>query len=240
MNILGVRIDNLNKKEILEKVGFFLSEEKFHQIATVNPEFILKAQKDDELKDILNGCDLNVADGVGIWYAFIRNFGFLKKRMAGVDLLEEILDIANQNELNVYLAINGNGLSKFTEIKRILEKKYPKVSFSGKNFYDLNCPYQVRNTLCNILISNFGCPWQEKFLNGQKNAKIRLAMGVGGSFDFMTGKVKRAPKYMRILGLEWIWRMIFHPSTSGKFILRRIRRIFESVVVFSVRVTIGK
>lgn len=235
MKILGVRIDNLSKKEILEKVEFFLSEDKFHQVATINPEFILKAQDDIEFKNILNSCNLNIADGVGIWYAFIRNFSFLKKRMAGADLLEEIFKIANQNKSNIYLAINGNGLSKYSEIKKVLEKKYRNINFSGKNFYNFD-PCEIRNTVYDILICNFGAPYQEIFLNQQKSGKIRLAMGVGGSFDFMTGKVRRAPKLMRVLGLEWFWRIFFHPNSNKSFFAKRLKRIFDSVFIFPIRI----
>jgi len=70
MNILEVRVDNLGRREILKKVSHFLNEEKFRQIATINPEFVLQAQKDEEFKNILNNCDLNVADGIGIMFAF--------------------------------------------------------------------------------------------------------------------------------------------------------------------------
>lgn len=251
MKILGVRIDNLNKKEILEKIEFFLSEDKpstisavrgkFHQIATVNPEFILKAQKDKEFKDILNECDLNVADGVGIWYAFIRNYSFLKTRIAGADLLNDVLYIANNKKLKVYLAINKDGLSSFSEIKKFINKKYPEISLSGRNVLAVEFDsFKLQNTGYDILICNFGAPVQEKFLNLQKNGNIRLVIGVGGSFDFMTGKVKRAPKIMRIMGLEWLWRLAFHPSTDKKFILNRLKKIANSVIIFPIRVTLGR
>ena len=77
--ILGVRADNLSSQEILEKVNFFLEENKFHQIATINPEFILRAQKDQEFMNVLNVCDLNVADGMGINFAFWRQCKKLKQ-----------------------------------------------------------------------------------------------------------------------------------------------------------------
>jgi len=265
MEILGIRIDNFSKKEILEKIEFFLIEPKpgtisnekvrgkFHQIATVNPEFILQAQKDEDFKNILNSCDLNVADGVGIWYAFIRNFSFLKSRIAGVDLLDEIFNVANSKKLNIYLAINKNGLSKYEEIKIALLKKYPDLKISGADM-DVagHWPASLRQadvsasrggslvTGCEILICNFGAPMQEKFINSAKNDTIKLAMGVGGSLDFLTGKAKRAPKLMRFLGLEWLWRLLKHSSTNKKFALNRLKRIFNSVVVFPMKVLINK
>lgn len=237
MEILGIRIDNLSRKEILEKIEFFLNKEKFHQIATVNPEFILQAQKDKEFKSILNQCDLNIADGVGIWYAFIRNFRFLKCRFAGIDLMWEILKIANEKKLSVFLAINKDGLSKYEEIKAKLEKKYPNLDIHGDDIeYTNPSSSKLQNESCKLVLCNFGAPFQEKFIHSLKsktNGKIWLAMGVGGSFDFLTGKIKRAPKILRFLGLEWFYRFLQEPKY-------RFKRIFHAVIIFTLRVLIGK
>jgi len=234
MKLLGVRVDNLSRKEILEKVNFFLSEEKFHQIATVNPEFILEAQKNVDFRNILNQCDLNVADGVGISVAFLRFGKFLKARFAGVDLLEKILEIAEEKKLSVFLAISKNGLSSYGEVRDALEKNYPSIDFSGdiidRESYSL---YKIQNTKYKILLCNFGAPYQETFIQNQKDAKIRLAMGVGGGFDFVVGKIARAPILMRRLGLEWLWRFVQEPAYRAK-------RIFNAVVVFPIKILFSK
>ncbi|HAT73435.1 MAG TPA: hypothetical protein DCS08_00335 [Candidatus Moranbacteria bacterium] len=133
MNILGVKVDNLTKKEILEKVRFFLAEPKFHQIATINPEFILESQKNPEFKKILNNCNLNVADGFGIRLAFWRFGKKLKARFAGADLMLEILKIAQKQNLNVFLAVNKDGLSTFEETKEAILKIYPDLEINGGN-----------------------------------------------------------------------------------------------------------
>lgn len=234
MNILGIRIDNLNKKEILARIETFLAEEKFHQIATVNPEFVLAAQKDQEFKKILNDCDLNVADGIGIWYAFLKHFKLLRCRIAGADLMEEILKIANEKYARIFLAMAKKGLSSYEEIKNTLEKKYPNLIIDGENIHDLDFKsYKIQNTGYEILLCNFGAPYQEKFLNQQKNVNIKLTMGIGGAFDFLTGKVKRSPKIMRKLGLEWFWRLMQEPKYRAK-------RIFNAVVIFPIRIILNK
>ncbi len=252
MNILGVRIDNLSKEEILEKIEGFLSEEetclpadKFHQIATVNPEFILRAQKDSEFKSILNKCALNVADGVGLWYAFIKNFKYLKARIAGVDLMQEILQIADKKAMHVFLAIHPGGLSSYGDIKQALNEKYPNLKVCGKNINpkkNKKWPVVMGHQ---IVFCNFGFPQQEKFINflrnkqalglqlGNSQSKIRLAMGIGGSFDFLTKKIKRAPKIMRILGLEWLWRLALEPRY-------RFKRVWNAFPVFAWRVLINR
>jgi len=242
MEILGVRVDNLEKKEILEKVEGFLNSEKFNQIATVNPEFILQAQKDKEFQDVLNSCALNVADGVGIWFAYLRFGKILKYRMTGIDLMLEILKMANEKKLKIFLAVNDRGLSNFEETKIAIKKIYPDLEIKGEN---LNCHSgldpesneilkQVQDDKNNIdiVFANFGAPKQEKFLNSLKNGKIKLAMGVGGSFDYLTGKIKRAPKWMRKIGLEWLWRLILQP--------KRIKRIFNAVIIFPIKIIFNR
>ena len=231
VNILGVRIDNFSKKEILEKIEFFLNEKHFHQIATVNPEFILQAQQKLLFKKVLNECNLNVADGIGIRYAFLRYGKWLKQRFSGVDLMHAILLMANKNSLEVFLAINKNGLSSYEETVEVLRKKYPNIAFSGKNIE----PKSEAETIIldqQVLLCNFGAPEQEYFINKVKNDTIRLGMGVGGSFDFVTGKIKRAPKIMQFFGLEWLWRLIQQP--------RRWKRIFNATILFSFKIIFTK
>ena len=233
MNILGVRIDNFDKKEILEKIEFFLSEEKFHQIATVNPEFILRAQKDEKFRKILNETVLNVADGIGVKYAFARYFSWLKVRIAGVDLLEEILQIANKLKLSVFFAISTRGLSSYDEIRKIVKLKYPNIKISGLDIDAKKDKRWPKVSKRDIVFCNFGFPKQEEFLNFSKNDTIRLAMGVGGSFDFMTEKVKRAPIWMRKYGLEWLWRLMKEPRY-------RFKRIINAVFVFPFKIIFSK
>ena len=235
MNILGVKVDNLSKQEIIDKISCFLNEDNFHQIATVNPEFILKAQKDEEFKNILNGCDLNIADGVGIKFAFWWFRNKLKSRMAGADLMQEILKIADEKKLKIYLATNKDGLSSFEEAREAILKQYPNLEIDGVNF-EVSEVSEVRPryrglTSEDVVFCNFGAPFQEKFLNSVKCDKIRLAVGVGGSFDYLTGKTRRAPKWMRIFGFEWFWRFLLQP--------KRIRRIFDAVVVFPVKIILN-
>lgn len=232
MNILEVRIDNFSKKEILEKIESFLNDGNFHQVATINPEFILEAQKDDEFKNILNNSDLNVADGVGIWFAFLRFGKLLKARIAGADLMHEILKMADEKKLAVFLAVNKNGLSSYKETRDVLSKKYPNIKFDGSDIDPMTTNYKPRTMNYELLLCNFGAPYQEKFINSLKDAKISIAMGVGGSFDYITGKSKRAPKIMRIFGLEWLWRLIQKSPDKP----RRWKRIWNAVIVFPIKI----
>ena len=231
MDILGVRIDNLSRKDILEKAASFLEQDGLHQIATVNPEFILTAQEDNEFKTILNQADLCVADGVGVWFAFLRYGKILKSRLTGVDLMEEILSLASTKQYLVSVVMNVHSLSSWEEVRYAILKKYPTLKIRGvvlENFHHIDdLIFESK-----ILLCNFGAPRQEKFIHSLKTRKhnqIRLAIGVGGGMDFLTGKVRRAPKLWRKIGLEWSWRFAQEPRYRAK-------RIFRAVVLFPIKI----
>lgn len=223
----GISLLSLSKKEILSRVRLSLTGDSFHRIATVGPEFLLRVREDGKFKENLLRTDLRVADGFGITLA-----GWLSgrhiSRFPGADLLSEILKEAEARNLSVFLAIRKSGISSLEEIQTALFKKYPKLKITGKEF---SKPYSLFFIpYSDIVFCNFGAPDQEYFLEslrGQAN-EVKLAMGVGGAFDFLTGKLPRAPKVLRAIGLEWFWRLILQPS--------RWKRIWRAVVVFPMLV----
>jgi N-acetylglucosaminyldiphosphoundecaprenol N-acetyl-beta-D-mannosaminyltransferase len=232
MDILDVRIDNFSRKEILEKVASFLHEKRLHQIATINPEFILAAQQDHAFRKILNRSDLCIADGVGVWFAFLRYGKVLKARLAGTDLMEEILMLASINNYRVLLVASTSGLSDWKEVKKNILCKHPNLQINGITMNDDNVLPDDSILENDILLCNFGAPKQEKLIHSLKNRKnnqIRLAMGVGGGFDFLTKKIQRAPKMFRQIGLEWLWRFLQEPRY-------RARRIFQAVIIFPIKI----
>jgi len=251
MILLGVKVNNLDKQELLSKVEQFLSEPKFHQIATINPEFILEAQKNEKFRNILNNCDLDIADGIGIKFAFWRYGKHLKCRMTGIDLMHRILKIASDRGLGIFLAANKDGLSTWEETRKAILKKYPKLKITGDNFdchpRESGDPVlgfeasvldsRLRGNDQLMLFCNFGAPYQELFINSVKCDNIRLAIGVGGSFDFLTGKTKRAPVLVCRLGLEWFWRLLQKPDP---LVPRRWKRIWNAVIIFPIKIILNR
>lgn len=248
MKTLDVRVDNLSREEIIDKIREFLDDKEssmsdsqnsshysshyFHQIATINPEIILAAQEDEKYKNILNACNLNVADGFGLNLAFWKNGEKLKCRFAGADLMEEILEMAAGKGMKIFLAARKDGLSSWEETRDAILKKYPALEIEGENISKETISYQLKTASSDVVFCNFGAPYQEKFLSSlkdQENGKIKLAIGVGGSFDYLTGKVRRAPLWMRQFGLEWLWRLILEPRY-------RFKRIWKAVVVFPYKI----
>jgi len=238
INILGVNISRLQKSQVLKKIEQFLVDDlprlseasKQHQIVTVNPEFLLAAEHDEEFFYILNKADLAVPDGVGLKFT-----GWLMgkniQRITGADLVRNILNIAQDKNLKVAIINWRDGLSKKEEIEKALKDKYKDLESLIINIDRETGNWKlgagnIVNFQPDILFVTLGAPWQEKFIfhNLTKLPSVKIAMGVGGSFDFITGKIKRAPKLVRIIGLEWLWRLFKQPW--------RWRRIYNAVIVF--------
>ncbi|MDD5071693.1 MAG: WecB/TagA/CpsF family glycosyltransferase [Patescibacteria group bacterium] len=228
INILGTNISTLSKKEVLEKIEQFLKDGRRHYLVTPNPEIILAARRDEELFYILNKADLAIPDGAGLKFAAWA-IGKDLRRVTGADLVGEILkDLRFKNyDLRIAVANWRGGLSKKEDIEKVLRE------FKAKDFFVKDISRDLEQDLSDlalfkpdILFCAFGAPYQEKFIyNNLKNLpSLKIAIGVGGAFDFLTGKIKRAPKILRWLCLEWLWRLIKQP--------RRLKRIYQAVIVF--------
>ncbi len=235
MHLLGIDIDTLKRTELLGRAERWLSEESgFHRIATVNPEFLLLAREDALFRQSLAAADLRIADGFGIVLAF-RFRGARVERFPGADIMEALLEIASTRHLSVFLAVRKGGLSTYEEVRSAMLKKYPDMAIGGADIdprrasIDGNA-YGIRDTKYDILISNFGAPEQEIFLElfRAQPGGIRIALGVGGALDYLTGRIARAPRAWQRLGLEWLWRLIRQPQRLG--------RIWNATVVFLWRV----
>ena len=231
-----MRVDNLSCEKIIKQINHYLNDNEFCHIVTLNPEIILKALSDKLYKKILNSANLIIADGIGIKFAFWRYGKNLKCRFAGVDLMWKILDIANQKKLKILLVASDNGLSNWQETQRVISAKFPKLQIIGvnlENFKNLESSLISKLNNCDIVFVNFGAPEQEIFLYKISNkTSAKIGIGVGGAFDYITGKALRAPKSVRKIGLEWLYRLLHQP--------KRVKRIFNAVIVFPFKVLLNK
>jgi len=235
INILGIRVSQIDRKNALETIKKFLSSKKFHQIVTPNPEIILKAIEDEELFYIINEASLSLADGVGIKIAAMLSGKYLE-RLTGADLVQDILKIAEEKKIKVAVINWRRGFSTRTDIERAIKKIHPELDIfvenSNRKSREVSKEFLVFKP--SIVFVNFGAPYQEKFIYAtlRKINGIKLAVGVGGAFDFLTGRRKRAPFILRFIGLEWLWRLGLQP--------KRVGRIFNATFGFSCKFLIYK
>lgn len=216
LDIFGVPIDRVTMKQAVEILKNFLQEDRLHIVATPNAEIVMMAQKDKEYMEILNNTDLNVPDGSGIVFASKVFKNPLSERVAGFDLMMEFIKDISSRNIKIYLLGSAPQIAEQARVN--LEKLYPSVKIVGTHhgyFTDEEenkIIEEINNKGTEVLFVALGAPKQEKWIYKNRNKlKVKIAMGVGGSFDVIAGKAKRAPYLYRKLGLEWLYRLIKEP-----------------------------
>ncbi len=197
--VLGVKIDDVTIDQVLETVQGWLSKTGKNYIVTPNPEIVMMAQKDPDLKKILNQADLAIPDGYGLQIGtdIVCN-------TPGIDVMEVLIKLANDYGYTVGLL--GGRDSVAAKAAERLQKKYPKLKVTLASS-ELN---RIPST--DILFVAYGAPKQEKWVDKNlSKIPVKVAMVVGGSFDYLSGQVNRAPSWMRQLRLEWLYRLIQQP-----------------------------
>ncbi len=238
VSVLGIRIDNINFAEVNEKILLFLRSPTLRAIFTPNPEMLVKAQKDSYFTEVLNSGDINICDGFGIQLVTKGKI----KRIPGVDLLKIISKIAEKNGKSVFFLGSGsdevggkliqNIIAEFSNLKIAGFDKGPVITEGNDGKLNVlsednsEIIKKINDAQADVLFVAFGMGKQEKWIfeNRDKLPNVKIAMGVGGAFDFISGVIPRAPKWMRKLGLEWLFRLYQQP--------KRIKRIWNATVKF--------
>jgi N-acetylglucosaminyldiphosphoundecaprenol N-acetyl-beta-D-mannosaminyltransferase len=231
LKILGVRIDDVSRREVAGSFANFLNRKSFNHIATVNPEFLVEAEKNKKFRGILNKTSLNICDGVGISIISRVLHRQRVNRITGVEVAEILCRICEKEGKSIYLL---GGFDVAEVVAKKLREKFPKLKIVG--FEDGN-PAKISDKLLkakpDAILVAFGAPKQEIWLDkfARKIPSLRIGIGIGGTFDFWSGRAKRAPWLVRTIGLEWFWRLVLEPRIRGK-------RIFRAVFVFPYLVII--
>ncbi|MDO4203058.1 MAG: WecB/TagA/CpsF family glycosyltransferase [Selenomonadaceae bacterium] len=230
VDILGVPVATYTMREARDTIARQLKEgresgEKKNPwlIATANAEMIMMATVNRALMDVLNSADLVVPDGAGtVWAA--HELGYeMPERVAGYDLVQELLKIAPEEENGFKVFFFGSAPGVADAAKAKAESLYPGVQVVGcRNgfFTEADEPEivkEINESGADLLLCALGVPKQEIWLQKHlPQLKISAAIGVGGTLDVMAGTVKRAPLWMQKAKLEWAYRGILQPSRIGR------------------------
>ena len=216
-HILDVPFDVVTIEDAIEKVRGFLQDEGQHIICTPNPEIVMQAQEDAVLMNILKAADLVIPDGIGVVWASRYSEAKLPERVAGYDLTQRIFQEIENTDYTVYFFGGAPGVSLAAAKK--MQEKYPHLKIvGGHNGYfdekeEKKILYDIKKLSPSILLVGLGAPKQEKWIyDNIRLTTAKVAIGIGGSFDVMSGKTKRAPKIFCKLGLEWFYRLLKQPS----------------------------
>ncbi len=216
LEILGIRVDDVTYDETIDLVATFVNVRCPRQIATVNTEFIMAAQKDVEFRNVLNSTALNLPDGIGVIWAARRQGHRLRERVAGSDLVELAAQRAAQDGWKLYLLGAAEGVAQ--RAADVWQSRYPGVNIVGtfggspRIEEEASIVERIRAAAPDVLFVAYGAPAQDKWIARNLSLlNVPVCMGVGGALDFVAGVKRRAPRWMQRLGLEWLHRLIRQP-----------------------------
>jgi len=236
IKLFQVGIDQVDNQETIQRIEEFIVSKKPHQVVTPDTLAVLRARKDPEYHTILKSADLVTPDGAGIlWAATTLNYP-LPERVTGIDIIHNICRLAAKKGYSLYLLGSYPGVA--SEATLNLTKKYPGIKIAGTHHGYFGCAdYQncedvkngnndknkeeeeiiaeIKEKRPDILLVGMGMPKQEKWINKNLNRlDVPVCMGVGGSFDVLSGRIPRAPLWMQRHGMEWIYRSIKQPNRA--------------------------
>jgi len=234
--ILGVEVDNLTTRELLEKVQEFVESGTPHQVVYQNIDTVNRCAGDPAYRRIVSGADLVYADGMGVVLASRLFSTPLKERVNAGDFLPDLCRAAEEKGWRMFLLGGEPGVAERAR-ERLLED-HPRLQVVGARdgfFEEAETPAiieEVRRADPHILLVGMGSPRQEKWIHRNlKSLDVPVAWGVGGLFDYYSGRLKRAPAWMRRWGLEWMYRLLQEPR-------RLWQRYLVGNLVFGARIAV--
>jgi N-acetylglucosaminyldiphosphoundecaprenol N-acetyl-beta-D-mannosaminyltransferase len=216
VRILGIPVDPLTYADLLDAIAGFIARGGPHQVATVNPEFVMAARSDREFREVLERADLCLADGAGLLWAARRQGEPLPERVTGSDGVPLIAERAAQAGWRLYLLGAAPGVAE--QAAAVLAGRYPGLTIAGTyggSPAAAEAPEivaRVRAAEPDILFVAFGAPAQDLWIaRHRQELGVAVMMGVGGAFDHITGIRRRAPQWVQRLNLEWLFRLVTQP-----------------------------
>lgn len=208
-------------EQTVDIIDHAITERRTIHHVVINAAKLVNAQKDQELKRSITDCDIINADGQAIvWASRFLNVP-LPERVAGIDLMDELVKLSSRKKYKVFLL--GAKEDIVQKVSKIYKERYGDDIIAGyRNGYfkkeeELQVAQQISDSKADILFVAMSSPKKEIFLNTyKKEINIPFIMGVGGSFDVVAGFVKRAPMWMQKTGMEWFFRVIQEPKRMWK------------------------
>ena len=217
LTILNIPIHPVTMRETLAQVEVWLGGVQLRQIATANPEFVMRAQEDEDFRVVLTAADLCLPDGVGLVWASRWLGKPFPERVAGSELVYHVAELCATQGASLFLLGAAEGVA--AEAGQILQTRCPALqiagTFAGSPALAENeaLVAMINASEAAVLYVAYGAPAQDKWIARNKHAltHVKVAIGVGGALDFISGRAIRAPRWMQRLGLEWLHRLWREP-----------------------------
>jgi len=213
-NFLGIDVCDYDYDQLASLLMQDIEQRKKSFIVAINPEKIMKAQKDEELKKLLNRADYQIPDGIGVIIASKLKGGRVRNRVTGIDMMLKLCQTAAEKGKRIFLYGGKPGVADAAKCE--LEKQFPGIQIVG-TLHGYEKDEQVVIETINkhqpeIIFVALGSPAQEYWIvNHMNKVSPYVFQGVGGSYDVISGNLKRAPKAFQSLGLEWLYRLMKEP-----------------------------
>ncbi|MFL0474156.1 WecB/TagA/CpsF family glycosyltransferase [Priestia sp. 179-F W1.4 NHS] len=231
-NILGIDVCSDTYDELAVKLLQDIDKGRKSFIVAINPEKIMKAQEDQELKSLLNQATYQIPDGIGVILASKLKKGRIRERVTGIDMMLKLCKEATNNGKRIFLYGAKPGIAD--EAKAKLEEMFPGILIVGTlNGYEKNeevIERTINDSGAEIVFVALGSPAQENWIIAHKEKlNPSVYQGVGGSFDVISGRLNRAPAVFQKFGLEWLYRLLKEPwrwkrqLELPRFLLRVLR-----------------
>ncbi len=233
ITLLGVPIDAITKEQALERLQAMLRSEKQHHVMTPNSEMLVEAHKNSAFQRVLERSDLNLPDSQGIVMMGRYTGQCIPERVTGVDTVESLCAVLTEAD-SVFLLGAAPGVAEQAAVSLLRTNPHLSIvgTFAGtpRDEDAEGIIEQINATHPHILFVAYGAPAQDLWIAAHLKSlpSVRIAMGVGGTFDFLAGTRKRAPLFLQRLGLEWFYRLVREP--------KRLPRILNAVLVFPLLV----
>ena len=230
-DVLGVLYDNVTMQEALERGAALLEADAPAYCVTPNAEMAYEALHDEAFRAVLNGASLVLPDGAGVVLGAKILKTPLKQKVAGIEFAQNLLPILEENGKRLFLLGSKPGVAELAAEKML--QKHPKLCVCGTmdGYFkdDSEAVARINAARADVVFVCLGAPKQEYFM--QKHApelNVRLMIGLGGTLDGIAGTVKRAPRWMIRLQLEWLYRLIKQPSRLGRM-MRLPKFVFAAI-----------
>ncbi|MBQ3509602.1 MAG: WecB/TagA/CpsF family glycosyltransferase [Peptococcaceae bacterium] len=217
LDVLGVGIDKVTSQQALEKIGEFIASGQPHQIVTANAEIIYQASKNEKMRNIINNAQMVTADGSGVVWASRQLGEPLEQRVTGIDLVNSICEQSAKDKWKIYILGSAPGVAATAAVN--IRDKFPGCNIVGTHHGYFNAKEEkqilaeLEQLKPDVLFVALGAPKQEYWIADHlADLGIPVGMGIGGSMDVLSGNVKRAPKWMQKMSLEWLYRLVIQPT----------------------------
>lgn len=215
--MLGVRVDSMEMQGAVDVIdGMTAAGGPARLVATVNPEFVMTARRDPEFRDALERAELSLPDGQYVVWALRRKGCPQRDRVTGVDLVEELSRRLAARGGRLFLLGARPGVA--AEAGRRLAARHPGLVVVGAEpgsplpEDDRATVTAVNRARPDVLLVAYGNPRQELWIDrNRRRLEVPVAIGVGGTFDYLSGRVRRAPRWVRRAHMEWTWRLMLQP-----------------------------